>query len=610
MWFDGVTMKPREHHRKATMNTLEQVVSDLTKAARVPEIPVTELAPHVRKLLDAANSASTEDCNAALRNLASVLRLENCAHPALLAVACAALVERGGEPDLVFDPLVARLDDLLHAALAFYESCRAARAESQGVELEEEELAGDTASLEQFGTQTAQEMPEHAQAWHGLSPLCSAIIALLGRGPENAQKLLQDHHVMGHLVYLEAVHPEVGRLAQVMDQFGGDEDHEEEEGSPLSLDDSLREMLIAATAPGGSPEETLRLSQAVVEAVVDADPATQTDTLQRMADAIATTDHARASAVAIGCGAIVENGGDPDIAIDPILEHLPETLAEAAVFIDACQERAQQEKAAAGSGEQAGQGEGESEEAEEEDEGNLVDRFGYDVAQELPAQGQAWLALRPMCLGAIAMLSRSPRARQQARGMEELLDRAGYLAGRHDQVSFLYMMLQVLDNEELLVLHPESKRGYRVRISGIADNFQLHLLLADVLIGDPARGLLPGKRPDPRTVAAARDKPVDPRARTAQGSFNLWTWRGLQPDGKLPQEMGDSSNWIWNEGTPSDIPHFEGVRVVLLGPPAYARSWNAGRRFDGMPGELRLEEVLPAEAAEDWLARIARAPRE
>jgi hypothetical protein len=583
------------------MSTLEQVVGELTKAARVPDAPVTELAPHVKKLLEAAGSASTEDCNAALRNLAAVLRLDNCAHPALLAVACASLVERGGEPDLVLDPIIARLDDLLHGALEFYESCRAARAESRGARLEEEDLARDVESLQQFGAQTAQEMPDHAQAWHSLKPVCSAVVALLGRGPENAQKLLGDHHLMGHLVYLEAVHPEVGRLAQVLDQFAGEDEQEGDPGSPLSLDDALREMVMAATAPGGSPEETLRLSQAVVEAAVHGDVPAQNEALRRMADAIAATDHARASAVAIGCGAIVENGGDPDLAIGPILAHLPETLAGAAVFIDACEKAAEQEKSA---------GEGDAEGEEEEEEGDVVDRFGYQVAQELPEQGQAWLSLRPMSLGAIAMLGRSPQARLQARGMEHLLDRAGYLAGRHPQVSFLHLMLRVLDNEELLVLHPETKRGYQVRISGIADNFQLHLLLADTLIGDPARGLLPGQRPDPRAVAAARDQPVDRRARTAQGVFNLWTWQGLRPDATLPSGMEDSAHWLWNEGTPADIPHFDGVRVVLLGPPPYARSWNASRRFDGMHAELRLEEVLPANVAQEWLGRIAQAPRE
>src|SRR5262249_35185164 len=158
-------------------------------------------------------------------------------------------------------------------------------------------------------------------------------------------------------------------------------------------------------------------SQAVVEAAVDQEPATQHLVLRRMADAIATTDHARASAVAIGCGAIVENGGDPDIAIGPLPAHPPATPAPAAPLLGAGEQLAGQAHAE-GEGESEAEGEAES---EEEEEGDVVDRFGYQVAQELPDEGQAWLSLRPMALGAIALLGRSSRARQQARGTEHLL---------------------------------------------------------------------------------------------------------------------------------------------------------------------------------------------
>ena len=48
---------------------------------------------------------------------------------------------------------------------------------------------------------------------------------------------------------------------------------------------------------------------------------------------------------------------------------------------------------------------------------------------------------------------------------------------------FLTRMLQVLDDEELLVLSPEPRVGFRVRIRGIGDNFQLHTLLAGSIIG-------------------------------------------------------------------------------------------------------------------------------
>jgi hypothetical protein len=171
------------------------------------------------------------------------------------------------------------------------------------------------------------------------------------------------------------------------------------------------------------------------------------------------------------------------------------------------------------------------------------------------------------------------------------------------------MMLRVLDGEPLLIFHPEVRRGYRAEISGIADNFQLHTLLSDALVGNPAEGRLPGERPDPRVVAAARDGAAGRDTPSARGAFNLWTWLGLRPDGTLPDAMKGSDHWVWNEGTPADIPPFEGVRVVLLGPPPYPRSWSPERRFRDMAGELRLLEQLPTDAVQGWLRRIAAAPR-
>ncbi|MGW3106561.1 hypothetical protein [Streptomyces sp. NPDC001100] len=74
------------------------------------------------------------------------------------------------------------------------------------------------------------------------------------------------------------------------------------------------------------------------------------------------------------------------------------------------------------------------------------------------------------------------------------------------------------------------------------------------------------------------------------GAFNLAT-----PGGE----------WVWNEGTPADIPVVDGVRVVVLDPPPYKRGWVAVRFFPGMAGDLVLERVLGAGEAREWLGRCA-----
>lgn len=240
--------------------------------------------------------------------------------------------------------------------------------------------------------------------------------------------------------------------------------------------------------------------------------------------------------------------------------------------------------------------------------GSILKRT-LDALQEYAAAGdgsQGPSALELIVNATNTVLMRSAEARSAARNDAVFME-ALQSCSMQGPVEHLRYLARVLENEELVVLEPALQRGYRIRINGIGDNFQLHTLLADALIGDPDKGWLPGERPDPRVVAAAKDGPC-PHSRNfpvARGSFNLWNWQGLQADGTL--SAGGTDFWIWNEGNPADIAHLEGTRVILLGPPPYVRTWNAGRRFPAMPGQLEVLQTLPEAQVHDWLARIRSA---
>jgi hypothetical protein len=119
----------------------------------------------------------------------------------------------------------------------------------------------------------------------------------------------------------------------------------------------------------------------------------------------------------------------------------------------------------------------------------------------------------------------------------------------------------------------------------VADNFQLHTLLADALITQ--RGLfrrkgppwgIPGKRAPPAAVATMRGDGPQSIDRPSTGVWNLYNWTVLDEEGRLsPPAKDDPKHWIWNEGMPADILPFEGQRIILLGPPAYLRWWNTAR---------------------------------
>jgi phage gp37-like protein len=149
-------------------------------------------------------------------------------------------------------------------------------------------------------------------------------------------------------------------------------------------------------------------------------------------------------------------------------------------------------------------------------------------------------------------------------------------------------LLLVLDDEPLVVLDrgfAGTGRGYRATIGGIGDNFQLHTLLAGALIG----GLLPGRAPTAVELAAAgTGEDLQP----ADGMHGNWN---------MVDAYGE---WIWNEGRPADIPHLDGVRVVVLDPEPYPRAWNTGRQYPLMTPRLRIDGQLPPAEAADWLSRV------
>ncbi len=95
---------------------------------------------------------------------------------------------------------------------------------------------------------------------------------------------------------------------------------------------------------------------------------------------------------------------------------------------------------------------------------------------------------------------------------------------------------------------------FSLRVCGIGDNFQLHTLLADALIG---RGLVEGEAPSAEAVACCRDRA-----------------------GMVPTTGSFDST-------------------------AYRRNWPAGRFFPGMTGDLVYDHALAPEESAALLARVA-----
>jgi hypothetical protein len=309
--------------------------------------------------------------------------------------------------------------------------------------------------------------------------------------------------------------------------------------------------------------------------------------------------------LAITAGAIVESGAAHVPLASALIEHLPLACSRATAFGELLLAHAMPEEA--------------SSELEDDGEGIwlgeqfLPSRMQETLSMEDPDGADAWAGIPLWTAPACACFVRDMAMRQRARVALQGIER---LARLHDDIHCLSVLLGVLDDEPFLVLHPASLRGFRLRVSGVADNFQLHTLLADTLVKSPLSSLigrlkgsgpgLPGKRPPPEAAAVARGDGPQELGQASHGLWDMYDWHALQSDGTLPKTV-PSVNWIWGEGAPADIPLFGKDRVVLLAAPSYGRSWNTARCFPSLRAGVVVEETLSAAAVRELLMKMGQA---
>jgi hypothetical protein len=202
--------------------------------------------------------------------------------------------------------------------------------------------------------------------------------------------------------------------------------------------------------------------------------------------------------------------------------------------------------------------------------------------RELAQLAESWFAgdgwVQP-----VLFLAQRKEVRAAMPRRAELSAAVGAAAEDLSTAHWLRGLLLVLDDEPFVVLHRASSQGWRCTMSGIGDNFQLQTLLA----GEFA-GAVGAKPPTAVELAAAGTGDLQPQE-GIKGTFNLVDAFGA---------------WIWNEGRPADIPRCDDVRVVVLDPPPYARSWNAGRAYPLMEPSLTVDGRLSADEVAQWLSTI------
>ncbi|MFI1653097.1 hypothetical protein ACH4XT_40085 [Streptomyces avidinii] len=282
-----------------------------------------------------------------------------------------------------------------------------------------------------------------------------------------------------------------------------------------------------------------------------------------------------AAVYAVFVGALVEWDADAVVCARPLLSGLRSAMEQALVFAELWEQHHGEDQEAPNP---SGLPSPEQQKA-----------FGPDYGDVWHAPYFGWLTVHRWEQAAVAVLA-DPRVRAGLDGPDPIADRPALveltrrLEPHIGDLQCAQRALLLLDDEPLLVLDRASGRAFRLRMGGIADNYQLQTLLGALLIGG---GHLPGEAPSTEAVALSTDAPIDmDRLNELPGTLECFNFS--EPSGR----------WIWSATTPDRIPAADGVRRLVLDPPVMRHHYSAVRFLPRVPGRLELEAVLePDEAA-------------
>lgn len=280
------------------------------------------------------------------------------------------------------------------------------------------------------------------------------------------------------------------------------------------------------------------------------------------------------------CGYLAENGYDATPYISRLETVVLEQLEKANAFMIASAAILQTQV-------------DEEEEDEEEDPWELIEALRTRTEKKNPNQVAAfdWLEKVYPCL----ISTYSTNGDLWQKGKEILSAKTAPFTEISSICHWLNLLFSVLFKEPVLVAELKTGKAFLGTISGIADNFQLQLLLMSITglgetISAEQTAVVDGSGPQSTEISVA-------------GKWDMCNWQTLSPL-LLQKVERDSDYWIWSEGRPEDISVLDNRRVILLKPPSYQRGLPVQRSFAHLPAGIHIEKWLNNDELEAWLNKM------
>lgn len=313
------------------------------------------------------------------------------------------------------------------------------------------------------------------------------------------------------------------------------------------MHDEVRDALVRAAQgwSGGEPDAALRQATGAFISRASQDPAV----LGRVAALLAGLDPGAAAWIAVACGTAIERGADPAPSARPVVDLLVSWLPE-------------------------------------------LPRAGE---QPSAAQAARLKLLDYLCQAAVSHLARVPALREQLGHDLPLVERLDEL-GEHSFGPLWVREALLKHSGTLLLIHPTSSQGMRIRYSNVANCFHLFSLM-QTAVGQRLEG---GRVPDELVAKVARGAAND------RIHDQAWWHYG---DARSGRPRVDTS--IRGEGMTREIPVIDGVQVILAWPRLVERTWDQAfltPHLEAMPADAVVEGELSTDEIAAWTKRLAIAP--
>ncbi|MCH5584525.1 hypothetical protein MK805_06020 [Shimazuella sp. AN120528] len=285
------------------------------------------------------------------------------------------------------------------------------------------------------------------------------------------------------------------------------------------------------------------------------------------------------------CGSLIEFGGNPKIVVDHIIQQLENHLTATESFLSLAEQ-------------------------EEWEGGTLSPKeldffFSYDSDALKASITSSYVVLATM-----TSVCRLKEARQSIRTNTPLIHQVIQLEDEVDNLYYLKQVLYSVDDYEMIILHPQSETGLKIKADMIQNNFHFFTLLQDLYLTQfathPAFATF---HRNEKAIHLAKGGALSDTEEQIHDHalFGFYDFHALNGEGKIPSAVMPA-NWLFGEGTLHHIPKLNGVPVVILGENTLGdRSWDitfCTPVHEALKPSLEAVEVLSSEQVKQYITTI------